>query len=216
MGSRSSCADERFLGRCGGLVPWSWIIVRVFKAKSGGYPKVNGPTEFFPGDAPLQKHIALPGEAHFRDAGRGRERQGIDQNTGGNCDPALRDSSAASLASDCGSSWPQSCGGEYIRDYFLSVFGRGRCRNRTPGPPPLSSMNSTPAASNAPRTANSLAVVMEVCWSASSARRIVRKLTLDWRARSSAVHLISDRAARIWALVRVFFVVDILRAIWHQ
>jgi len=32
-------------------VPWSWIIVRVFKAKSGGYPKVNGPTEFFPGDA---------------------------------------------------------------------------------------------------------------------------------------------------------------------
>jgi hypothetical protein len=26
-------------------VPWSWIIVRVFKAKSGGYPKVNGPTE---------------------------------------------------------------------------------------------------------------------------------------------------------------------------
>jgi hypothetical protein len=30
-------------------VPWSWIIVRVFKAKSGGYPKVNGPTEFSPG-----------------------------------------------------------------------------------------------------------------------------------------------------------------------
>jgi hypothetical protein len=33
--------------------------------------------------------------------------------------------------------------------------------------------------------ANSLAVVMEVPSSASSARRIVRKLTLDWRARSS-------------------------------
>ena len=26
-------------------MPWSWIIVRVSKAKSGGYPKVNGPTE---------------------------------------------------------------------------------------------------------------------------------------------------------------------------
>src|SRR5262249_56139828 len=54
LDSRSSCSDERFLGRCCGLVPWSWIIVRVFKAKGGGYPKVNGPTEFFPGDAPLQ------------------------------------------------------------------------------------------------------------------------------------------------------------------
>jgi hypothetical protein len=46
---RSSCADQRFLGRRGDLVPWSWIIVRVFKAKSGGYPKVNGPAEFLPG-----------------------------------------------------------------------------------------------------------------------------------------------------------------------
>jgi hypothetical protein len=27
-------------------VLWSWIIVRVFKAKSRGYPKVNGPAEF--------------------------------------------------------------------------------------------------------------------------------------------------------------------------
>jgi len=45
LGSRSACSDERFLGRCCGLVPWSWIIVRVSKAKSGGYPKVNGPTE---------------------------------------------------------------------------------------------------------------------------------------------------------------------------
>jgi len=204
LGSRSSCADERFLGRCGGLVPWSWIIVRVFKAKSGGYPKVNGPTEFFPGDAPLQKHIALSGEAHFRDAGRGRERQGIDQNTGGNCDPALRDSSAASLASDCGSSWPQSCGGEHTRDYFLSVFGRGRCRNRTPGPPPLSSMNSTPAASRARRTAKSLAVVIDVWASVSSARRIVVTPRVDSRARSSALQRRRARAALICALVRGF------------
>src|SRR5262249_21823212 len=53
LGSRSSCSDERFLGRCCGLVPWSWIIVRVFKAKSGGYSKVNGSTQFFPRGAPL-------------------------------------------------------------------------------------------------------------------------------------------------------------------
>jgi hypothetical protein len=33
--------------------------------------------------------------------------------------------------------------------------------------------------------------------SASSARRIVRKLTADWRERSSAVHLMSARAALI-------------------
>jgi hypothetical protein len=37
----------------------------------------------------------------------------------------------------------------------------------------------------------------------------VRKLTLDWRASSSADHFISDRAALIWALVRAFFDVDI-------
>src|SRR5499427_10574570 len=41
LGSWSPCEDERFLGRCGGLVPWSWIIVCVRKAKSGGYPKVT-------------------------------------------------------------------------------------------------------------------------------------------------------------------------------
>jgi hypothetical protein len=49
LGSRSSCADQRFLGRCGSLMPGSWVVVRVIKAKSGGYPKVNGPTEFFRG-----------------------------------------------------------------------------------------------------------------------------------------------------------------------
>src|SRR5262249_1476525 len=134
----------------------------------------------------------------------GRERQGIDQNTGGNCDPALRDSSAASLASDCGSSRPQSCGGEHTRDYFLSVFGRGRCRNRTPGPPPLSSMNSTPAASRARRTAKSLAVVIDVWGLVSSARRIVVEPRVDSRARSSALQRRRARAALICALVRGF------------
>src|SRR5262249_20915211 len=41
LGSWSPREDERFLGRCGGLVPWSWIIVCVRKAKSGGYLKVT-------------------------------------------------------------------------------------------------------------------------------------------------------------------------------
>jgi hypothetical protein len=33
--------------------------------------------------------------------------------------------------------------------YHFAVFARGRLRRRTPGPPPFSSMNSTPAKSNA-------------------------------------------------------------------
>src|SRR6266487_337123 len=32
---------------------------------------------------------------------------------------------------------------------YLGVFDRRRCRKRTPGPPPFSSMNSTPAPSRA-------------------------------------------------------------------
>ena len=40
---------------------------------------------------------------------------------------------------------------------FLGALGRRRCRRRTPGPPPLSSMNSTPAASKARRKVKSLA-----------------------------------------------------------
>jgi hypothetical protein len=48
------------------------------------------------------------------------------------------------------------------RIYFLGALGRRRCRKRTPGPPPFSSMNSTPAASKARRTAKSLAVVIDV------------------------------------------------------
>ena len=83
------------------------------------------------------------------------------------------------------------------RRNYLVDFGRARFLSRTPGPPPFSSMNSTPAASNARRIARSLAAVIEVSRSASSARRIVRKLTADWRERSSAVHLMSARAALI-------------------
>jgi hypothetical protein len=72
-----------------------------------------------------------------------------------------------------------------------------RCRKRTPGPPPFSSMNSTPAPSKARRIARSLADVIEVSRPASSARRIVRKLTADRRARSAAVQPISALAALI-------------------
>jgi hypothetical protein len=55
---------------------------------------------------------------------------------------------------------PISCDSATI--YFLGALGRRRCRKRTPGPPPFSSMNSTPAASKTRRTAKSLAVVIDV------------------------------------------------------
>src|SRR5262249_41109972 len=97
-----------------------------------------------------------------------------------------------------------TCDGEDTHDYFLSVLCRGRCRNRTPGPPPLSSMNSTPAASRARRTAKSLAVVIDVWASVSSARRIVVTPRVDSRARSSALQRRRARAALICALVRGF------------
>jgi hypothetical protein len=81
-------------------------------------------------------------------------------------------------------------------NYFLGALGR-RCRKRTPGPPPFSSMNSTPAASKARRTAKSFAAVREVWSSATSARRMVFRPNAASRARSSAVHLRRARAARI-------------------
>src|SRR5215469_5978610 len=95
-----------------------------------------------------------------------------------------------------------AAGGQYflsaaLAGNYLVDFGRVRFLRRTPGPPPFSSMNSTPAVSNARRIARSLAAVIEVSRSASSARRIVRRLTADWRERSSAVHLMSARAALI-------------------
>src|SRR5262245_51183896 len=63
-------------------------------------------------------------------------------------------------------------------------------------------MNSTPAASNVRRTAESLAAVIDVFSSANSARRIVVTPSVDWRARSSALQRRRARAALIWALVR--------------
>jgi hypothetical protein len=94
----------------------------------------------------------------------------------------------------CGTD-PISC--DSARIYFLGGLGRRRCRKRTPGPPPFSSMNSTPAASKARRTAKSLATVREVLSSASSARLIVLSPSDDARARSFALHLRRARAARI-------------------
>ncbi len=106
--------------------------------------------------------------------------------------------------------------GTTTRRWFLvsATFGRpsllhsknspcsgGRLRRRTPGPPPFSSMNSTPADSSARRTAKLLAAVIEVSPSVSSARRIVATLRAVSRARSSALHRMSARAALIWALV---------------
>jgi hypothetical protein len=88
------------------------------------------------------------------------------------------------------------------RRNYLRYFPGERFRRRTPGPPPFSSMNSTPAASKARRTAKSLAAVIEVSPFASSARRIVLIPRADFRARSSALHLKSARPALIWALVR--------------
>ena len=92
----------------------------------------------------------------------------------------------------------QLCAGSiHFRDFsFVEV------RSRTPGPPPFSSMNSTPAASNARRTARSFAAVIEVSSTASSARRMVAIPTDDSRARSSARHRTNARAALICALFK--------------
>jgi predicted phage-related endonuclease len=87
-------------------------------------------------------------------------------------------------------------------------FCFGGLRRRTPGPPPFSSMNSTPADSRARRIAWSLAAVSTVGPSANSALRMVATPTEDSFARSSARQRINDRAALIWALVKECFMVD--------
>ena len=68
---------------------------------------------------------------------------------------------------------PIGCPGGSI---YLRLFPLAVLRNRTPGPPPFSSMNSTPPASNAPTNGESLADVMRVSFSAVSARRTVARL----------------------------------------
>jgi hypothetical protein len=54
--------------------------------------------------------------------------------------------------------------GEWL---YEGGWGRRLFRSRTPGPPPFSSMNSTPADSNARRIAKSLALVSAVRFSVS-------------------------------------------------
>ena len=63
--------------------------------------------------------------------------------------------------------------------FYLDFFGRWRLRSRTPGPPPFSSMNSTPANSREVRMAESLGIVSEVLSSVTSARLIVATPTAD-------------------------------------
>jgi hypothetical protein len=63
--------------------------------------------------------------------------------------------------------------GHAIKTDYFRGFSFADLRRRTPGPPPFSSMNSTPAASRARRTARSFAAVIDVSPSVSSARRIV-------------------------------------------
>jgi hypothetical protein len=124
----------------------------------------------------------------------------------------------------CVALWQQLGGGRYrIRgtdqsllatsdsatNYFLGALGSRRCRKRTPGPPPFSSMNSTPPTSKARRTAKSFAVVIDVLSSASSARLIVASPNAASRASSAALHRRRARAARIWPLFNGFgFMVD--------
>ena len=87
------------------------------------------------------------------------------------------------------------------RDNAAYLFCRP-FRSRTPGPPPFSSMNSTPAASSARRTAKSFAAVRAVRPTATSARLIVFTPSADSRARSAALHCSRARAALICALER--------------
>ena len=119
----------------------------------------------------------------------------------GRRDPRMGIRTTISNASSCVAFWQQL---DIATIYFLGALGRRRCRKRTPGPPPFSSMNSTPATSKARRTAKSFAVVIDVSSSVSSARRMVVTLRAVSRARSSALQRMSARAALICALVSGF------------
>ena len=85
-----------------------------------------------------------------------------------------------------------------------------RPRRRTPGPPPFSSMNSTPAASSARRRAASLGSVTGISPSTTSTRRIVATPTFEALARSRALQRSSARAARNCALEILLVGVDVL------
>jgi hypothetical protein len=77
--------------------------------------------------------------------------------------------------------------------HFARALAFRRSRRRTPGPPPFSSMNTTPAPSSALRIAPSFAAVSAVCPSESSARRMVLTPRAVARARSATLHLSKAR-----------------------
>ena len=103
--------------------------------------------------------------------------------------------------------WPISSpaepGAPPVSSRAMTYFLAAGCRGLTPAPP-FSSMNSTPAASSARRTARSFETVIDVAFSANSARRIVVTPNAECRAKSSALHRKSARAALICALVSIF------------
>jgi hypothetical protein len=122
-------------------------------------------------------------------------------------------STARSSARKCWSASPRKSSTAQIRSSVYSprnaltwirVHGLHALFSRilTPGPPPLASMNSTPAASRARLMARLLGAVIDVSPTASSARRMVVAPTDDAFARSAALQRIRALAARIWALVK--------------
>ena len=87
-------------------------------------------------------------------------------------------------------------------------LSQGLDRRRTPGPPPFEGINSTPASSNAIRSADTFAVVKPTAPSTASARRMVATPRRDFCARSSALHRRRALAARICAPVIIFHSYD--------
>jgi hypothetical protein len=84
----------------------------------------------------------------------------------------------------------------------LDPFFCCRFRNRMPGPPPFSSMNSTPAASNAFRSERAVDMRAAMVPGLDSRRFIVGSDTDEALARSRCSHRSSARAARINSLLR--------------
>jgi hypothetical protein len=108
------------------------------------------------------------------------------------------------LTGDWGASSPKDRVDKFDADIqadYLGLFG-GRSRSRTPGPPPFSAMNSTPAASIAERI---LSTLLRRASCASSKRFTVLTPTFAARAKSAVLHPSATRAIRhcigfIWGI----------------